>query len=160
MLPQLNASDSLQIRKVTFYSATEVTLREGDAMSYDNDDTNAPVTSTTVAEKNLRGRRVVAPATANLGGFAGLVAPSSAGVVAAAGVPTPIDIIVPRRGDVCYGYTNVNCTKNSTVLGITNAGGRILVSHADATLNVDMVGICLQTVDRSSTNGTVLLKFL
>jgi hypothetical protein len=33
------------------------------------------------------------------------------------------------------------------------------VSVADATVNVDLVAIALQTVDRSSTNGTVLARF-
>lgn len=152
-LRQSNASQDVDT-KVVYYGGT-ATLREGDAMAYDTDDTNAPITSTTLDRKNLRGRRVVDPATAVLGGYAGAVAPSSAGVVG----PAFIEIIEPRKGDFAFLWTNVNCTKNSTVLGITNAGGRTHVSHADATLNVDMVAVAMQTVDRSSTNGTVLARF-
>lgn len=154
-LPQNNASSNNQVIETVFYGGT-ATLKAGEAMSYDSDDTNAPVTSTTVDRKQLRGRRVVDPATANLGGFAGLVDESSAGITG----PAYISIVKPRRGDVVVGFTKVNATKNSTVVGITNAGGRNLVSFTDATLNVDMVAIALETKDTSTTAAPMLLKFL
>jgi hypothetical protein len=153
-LVQNDGSQDLQIKTV-YYAGTS-TLKQGNAVVYDTDDTNAPVTTTTLDRKNLRGRRVVNPATATLGGFAGLVAPQSAGIVG----PAYIDIIVPRKGDMCFGFTNVNCTKNSSLLGITNAGAGTLVTIADATVNLDLVAIAMETVDRSSTNGLVLLRFL
>lgn len=160
-LVQNNAQQDLTIKAVSFNNNTgaSVTLREGDALAYDMDDTNAPA-APTADFKNARGRRVVTPATAVLGGFAGLVAPQSAGKVIANGDSAFIDIIVPRKGDICKGYTNVNCTKGSSALGITNAGGRILVAFTDATLNLDFVAVAMETVDRSGTNGTVLVRFV
>lgn len=154
-LPQNNASSNNQVIEQVYYGGT-ATLKAGEAMSYDSDDTNAPVSSTTAARHDLRGRRVVDPATANLGGFAGLVDESSAGVTG----PAYISIIKPRRGDVVVGFTKINATKNSSTVGITNAGGRNLVSVGDATINVDLVAIALETKDTSTTAGPMLLKFL
>jgi hypothetical protein len=154
MLPQNNAQTSDQT-KVVYYGGTG-TLKAGEAMSYDSDDTNAPVTTTTLDRKNLRGRRVVDPATANLGGFAGLVTESSAGITG----PAFIEIFVPRKGDVVFAQCKINGTKNSSIVGITNAGARNLVSVADATFNVDAVAILLETKDTSATAGKTLVKFL
>lgn len=154
-LPQNNASNNNQVIETVFYGGT-ATLKQGEALAYDNDDTNAPVSSTTVDRKNLRGRRVVDPATAVLNGFAGLVDESSGGVVG----PAYVNIIKPRRGDVVQAMCKVNATKNATFVGITNAGGRNLVSFADATINADLVGVALETKDTSTTAGLTLIKFL
>lgn len=158
-LPQNNGSQDLQIKTV-FYAGT-ATLQEGMAVCYDNDDTNAPVTPTAgdlsyTSRRNLRGRRVVDPATAVLGGFAGLVAGTSAGTVG----PAFIDIVIPRKGDICVGYTNVNQTKNSSLLGITNAGGNKLVTVANTNLNLDLVAVAYETKDTSGTAGQNLVRFV
>jgi hypothetical protein len=163
-LPQYQNTPDLTIRTVFFVNTTgaEVTLREGMALCYDTDDTAAPVSmpSPPIDGRNLRGRRVVKPATAVLGEFAGLVSPSHDGLKVAAGDGVNVDIIVPRKGDVCFGWANANCTKNSTLLGITNAGGFNLVTHTpDAQVNINFVGIAMETVDRSVTAGKVLLRF-
>lgn len=153
-LVQVDGSQDLNVKTV-YYAGTD-TLAEGQALCYDTDDTNAPVTSTTVDRKNLRGRRVVKPATAVLGGFAGIVAPNSAGVVG----PNYVDIIIPRKGDVAKLLTKINGTKNTSIVGITNAGGYNLVTMADATFNVDVVAILLETKDTSTTAALTLCKFL
>lgn len=154
-LPQNNASNNNQVIETVFYAGTR-TLKAGEAVAYDTDDTNAPVTTTTLDRKNLRGRRVVDPATAVLGGFAGLVDESSGGVVG----PAYISILKPRRGDVVQAMCKINGTKNSSVVGITNAGVQNLVSMSDATFNVDVVAILLETKDTSTTAGLTLVKFL
>jgi hypothetical protein len=153
--PQNNASNNNQTIEQVFYAGT-ATLKAGEAVAYDLDDTNAPVTSTTLDRKNLRGRRVVDPATAVLGMFAGLVDEGSAGITG----PAYISIVKPRRGDVVQAFTKSNMTKGSTVLGITNAGARSLVTSADATFNVDMVAIAMETKDTSTTAASALVKFL
>jgi hypothetical protein len=155
-LGQYNASQDLNLSQV-WYGGTS-TLKAGHAVAYDLDDTNAPLTTTSnvpLDRRNIRGKRVVDPATANLGMFAGIVDDSSDGAVG----PCFITIIRPRKGDVMSVWSNVNCTKASTQLGITNAGALILVSVADSTFNVDWVCTAMQTVDRSSTNGLVLSRF-
>lgn len=163
-LPQESASNNNQVIETVYYGGTG-TLKQGEALAYDTDDTNAPVSSgntlstgpgSLVATQNLRGRRVVDPATAVLGGFAGIVDESSAGVVG----PAYVNIIKPRRGDVVKAQCKINGTKNSSIVGITNAGARNLVSVSDATFNVDVVAILLETKDTSSTAGLTLVKFL
>jgi hypothetical protein len=103
---------------------------------------------------------VVKPATAVLGAFAGLIGIEQAGKVIPDATGAFIDIIVPRRGDVCLAMVKANATKGSTGLGITNAGGFNLVAHTDATLNVDLVAVALETADTSTTAAAKLVKFL
>ena len=149
MLPQYNGGDLPSTKRV-YYNGTD-TLLEGQALCYDTDDTAAPVTGGTLGRN--RGAIVTKPATAVLGGFAGIVLTPITG-------PGWIDILVPKRGDVFKAMCKVSATKNSTVVGITNAGGYNLVSFSDATLNVDMVAIALETLDTSTTAGLTLLKAL
>jgi hypothetical protein len=161
MLPQYNGQQSLAIKSVWFYNGTggSLTLVEGQAVCYDLDDTNAPATNT-ADPKNARGNRVVKPATAVLGAFAGLISAGSAGKVIPDASGAFIDIVVPRRGDVVTAMTKVNGTKGATGVGITNAGGFNLVAFTDATLNLDLVGVVFETVDTSTTAAAKLVKFL
>lgn len=160
-LPQYNADPVGEVKTVYFFNGTgaTLTLAEGAAVCFDLDDTNAPVTNTS-DPKNQRGRRVVKPATAVLGAFAGLIAKGSAGKVLATATGAFIDILVPRRGDVVKGLTKVNATKGSTVVGITNAGGFDLVAFTDATVNLDLVAVVIETLDTSTTHALSTLKFL
>jgi hypothetical protein len=91
---------------------------------------------------------------------AGLIAPTSAGKVIVNGTGAFVDIVVPRPGDVLLASVKANATKGATVLGITNAGGFDLVAMTDATVNVDVAAIALETADTSVTVGTKLVKFL
>lgn len=155
-----------QERKRVWYAGTTA-LKVGQAVHYGNDDTLHPLPISLIGGSTVidppqieRGQSVVDPATANLGGFAGVVDSlplrDSAGTV----VASWIDIIVPRKGDVVDLWSSANATKNSTILGTTNTGGVTFVSVSDATFNVDAAAIALQTVDRSSTNGFIRSKFI
>lgn len=158
-LVQNNASSDLQIKKV--YYAGTTTLKEGQALAYDNDDTNAPVSPTApltaTSLRSARGRRVVDVASAVAGGFAGAVSPSSAGVVG----PAFIEIIVPRKGDFVFLWSKVNATKNSTIVGIDTATPtNNFISKSDATFNVDAIAIAYETKDTSTTAALMLCRFL
>lgn len=151
---QYNGLSDLVLKRVWYGGTT--TLLPGMAVSYDVDDTNAPVSSTTVPTHDIRGQRVVDPATANLGAFAGVVsAPPQI-----AGTPGWIDIIVPRKGDVLKLFTKINATKLTSTVGITNAGGVNFVSVTDATINIDLVANALETLDTSTTAALTLCRFM
>lgn len=158
-LAQYNGKADLS-RARKWYGGTSV-LKIGHAVAYDVATHTDPATAADPTHDEL-GVRVIDPATANLGAFAGVVdsVPSNPAATSVGGGPGWIDIIKPVRGDVLDVWTNVNCTKLTTTLGITNAGGNIFVSVTDATINVDLICVCLQTVDRSSTNGYVRVKFI
>lgn len=164
-LAQYNGKTQLERKRVWYRGTTALKL--GQAVNYSADDTNAPLPtslgggSAPDPSQIERGQVVEDPATANLGGFAGIV-DSFPGKDAITGlvIASWIDIIVPRKGDIVDLYSSANATKLSTVLGVTNAGGASLVSVSDSTFNVDVVAIALQTIDRSSTNGLIRSKFL
>lgn len=164
-LAQYNGKNQVDRKRVWYGGTTALII--GQAVAYDTSDTTAPLpisliggTTSPDPSQIERGQIVQVPVTALLGGFAGIVdslpLKDANGVI----VASWIDIVVPRKGDVVDLYTNASVTKNSTILGITNAGGATLVSVSDATFNVDVVAICLQTVDRSGTAGLVRAKFL
>lgn len=167
-LVQFNAGQDQYIQ--TLWYAGTGTLALGQALAYDNDDTNAPVSNSwdpsvdpgpnslsTTGNRNLRGSRVVDVATALTGGCAGLVAATSAGKVG----PCFVDVIIPVKGTVALALTKANMTKNSTVLRMDAATPtNNLVAAADATFNIDVVAIALETKDTSTTAGTALVRFM
>lgn len=137
------ASDKQKTKRV-WYSGTDQ-LKEGYALCYDQNYGTA-----TVADEK-RGYVVEKPATANLKYFAGLVSAADDGKTG----PCEITINEPDSvGRLVNAYTSVNCTINVSLLAITNAS-YILVAPSSANVTV---GIAMQTVDRSSTNGTVMCK--
>lgn len=160
-LPQYNGDPINDTKSVWFQNDTgaDITFLGGEAVAYDLDDTNTPVSNPT-NPKIQRGRVVGKPVTARLGAFAGIVAAAVAGKVIKSTFGAFIDIIVPRKGDTLKCYTKVSQTKGSTVLGITNTGGFALVSMTDATFNVDVVGVAFETVDTSTTAANALVKFV
>lgn len=161
-LAQYNG-EGLAETKVVYYNGT-ATLKAGEIVCYDDSDTTAPVTlpagslttppTSAILPRNLRGRQVVDPTTANLYAVAGVVSPESSGVVG----PGWINLIQPRRGDVVSIYNNVNCTAGTTVLGPAN-GTRTAGSISDSTFNFAALAVALQTVDNSGTAGQTLCKF-
>lgn len=158
-LGQSNANQDLTLAQV-WYAGTSK-LREGYAVAYDLDATNAPLAPTAgdlspTTRKNLRGHRVIDPVTAVLGGFAGLVEASSDGAQG----PCFITIVKPRKGDICTGWANISCTAGSTILQMTNSGGLSLTTATDATFNPDAVAVAFQTIDLSGTAGQLLIRFL
>jgi len=156
--------EGLNETKVVWYEGTG-TLKTGEVLCYDDDDTNAPVAlpagsltvppTSAILPRNLRGREVKDPATAILYAVAGVVAAESSGLTG----PGWVTLIVPRKGDAVTLFTNGNCTKGTTVLGAADAT-RTASVVTDSGYNLPALAICLQTVDRSSTNGTVLAKFI
>lgn len=160
-LPQYNADQINDTKSVYFVNDTgaDYTFLGGEAVCYDLDDTNTPVTNTT-DPKNSRGRKVGKPVTARLGAFAGITAAATAGKIVKSTFGAFIDIIVPRKGDTLKVQTKANQTKGSTVVGITNAGGFQLVAMTDATFNLDVVGVSFETVDTSTTAAPQLVKFM
>lgn len=159
-LVQSNGSQDLSIKSV-WYAGTS-TLQEGMVLVYDTDDTNAPVSPAVgdlspTSRRNLRGNRVVDVTSALTGGFAGLVAAGSGGKTG----PAFIDVIVPKRGDVVNCWTKVSMTKNSTAVGVDiSTPSNNVVTFADSTLNINLIGIALETKDTSTTAGLALIKIL
>lgn len=167
-LVQYNALQDNTIQTL-WYGGTNV-LAEGQALAYDTDDTNAPIADSwdpsvdpgpnslsPTANRNLRGSRVVDVSTALTGGFAGLVAQQSSGLTG----PCFVDVIVPVKGKVARALTKANQTKNSTVLRMDAATPtNNLIAASDATFNIDVVAVSLQTVDTSTTAGIALVRFM
>lgn len=149
---QYNGKDALESRR-KWYTGTS-TLKAGQVLCFDLDDTSSP-TSDADPTRTARGQTVTDPVTANLAAVAGLVAEGAGGVTG----PCWVDIIMPHKGDVVEIYTSANCTKNTTVLGASN-GSLAATSMTDSTFNTSVLAVAIETVDRSSTSGTVLAKFL
>jgi hypothetical protein len=165
-LVQSNGSQDLQI--ATVYYAGTSTLQEGMVVSYDNDDTNAPVNSgfppltagAATVEKNLRGRRVIDPVAAVAGLAAGLVAATSSGIKG----PAFIDIVRPVKGQVCNGYANISITKGDALGEDTAAPSNKLIAVANPVATkaafISTICIAMETKDLSGTAGQILVKFL
>lgn len=141
------ASDT-EVKKAAYYEGTD-TLKEGMPLCF-NHDTTAGATSTSVDWN--RGWRVEKPATANLMAFAGLVAKGHGGKTG----PCAIELEIPTAFNRCVlAYTDQACTAGTTKLAL--AGSTYALGAAGAATKV--IGEALQTVDRSSTAGTVLMKY-
>jgi hypothetical protein len=163
MLAQYNG-DGLNEVKTVWYAGT-ATLKTGEVLCYDLDDTAAPTTlpagsltvppTSSVQPRNLRGRQVTDPVTANLSAVAGVVSPESSGVTG----PAWVSVVVPRKGDVALVYSNANATKNTTVLGAADST-RSAAAVSDSTFNLPAIAVAIETVDRSGTAGTILSRFI
>ena len=163
MLAQYNG-DGVNEVKAVWYNGT-ATLKQGEVLCYDLDDTDAPVSlpagsltvppTSSILPRNLRGRQVVDPVTANLSAVAGVVAPESSGVTG----PAWVSLIVPRKGDVAFIYNNASSTKNTTVFGAANAT-RTAASFSDSTFNLPAIAVAIETQDRSGAAGLTLSRFI
>lgn len=133
--------------KRVYYTGSDALL-PGYALCYDRDE----ITATDENDDAIgvaavswgRHAWVEKPATGNLHNFAGIVAPGSAKTG-----PGWIDI-VEADGHSCEPYTTENCTIAVTHLTVVPASYK-LGGVGDGLL----VGVALQTLDRSSTNGTI-----
>jgi hypothetical protein len=146
-----------RIRRV-YYSGTD-TLQEGYALCYKHDATDP---NTTNPEQSM-GFNVVKPATANLALFAGVVAPSSAGITG----PAFIDIIEPSRGELVRASLKVNATALVTIVGPANNSYSLAAVPSDATSattidasQLKQVGVPTVTADTSTTAAIGTVKFL
>ncbi|MCK9601273.1 MAG: hypothetical protein M0R06_19695 [Sphaerochaeta sp.] len=129
--------------KRVYYTGSD-TLREGYCLCYDLDTTT--VDAATLAS-DARGFYVEKPASGNVGAFAGVVAASADGVTG----PAYIEIVDISDRQMCANvWTEENCTINTTYLSV-KAGSYA----AGSSIEGPIIGLALQTVDRSSTNGLV-----
>ena len=135
--------------KHVYYTGSD-TLKPGYALCYDRDTITAENAAGTalVATASSYGRHswVEKPASGNLHNFAGIVGP---GQQMMAG-PCWVEIIQPLPGLVIDVFSDISCTANTTWLTIQPAS--YYIGGAGEGL---IIGIALQTVDRSSTNGLV-----
>jgi hypothetical protein len=137
--------DISAIKKV-YYTGSD-TLKEGYCLCYDLD--NVTVDAATVAS-DTRGFYVEKPASGNVGAFAGVVAAQSDGVTG----PAFIDIVdISDRQMVANVWTEENCTIGTTYLSVKAAS-----YAAGSSIEGPIIGLALQTVNRSSTNGLVQAK--
>jgi len=148
-------------------SSSTDTIRVGDLVCYNSDlaadwkeATTNRLTSdfngenaTTYAEGsqtyNARFLVVEKPATANLAAFAGVV--KALGPKLGTDGDT-IEIWVPKHGAVVPVMTDQSVTINSSVLGVVNA-------KYEASSGGVPIGIALETVDRSGTDGLTWMRF-
>ena len=165
--------DTLVVKKrVSFRPATAAdTVRVGDLVCYNSDlaadwreRTTNPITGdfgsggeTTYAEGaqtyNARFLVVEKPADANLEHFAG--------VVVALGPQggrdgDELDIVPLIQGAIVPVYTDVNCTINTTVLGV--ADGSYVAELNTGDDDPLAIGVAIETIDRSNTNGLVWMR--
>lgn len=173
-LGQNNAAQDLDLTQVFYVPSTAqqgLALKEGQIVVYDSaaaltaTDTLTNGVVTLGSRKALIGRQVTDPASTLVGGFAGVVDSSSAGVVPANG-GTMITIIRPRKGDVCQMLTKANSTKNATILVVDSAGPTINLIAGASTVGTptvgvlyDQVAVALQTLDTSTTAGLTWCRF-
>ena len=133
-------------KKRVYYTGTD-TLLAGYALCYDRDnitatDVNGDALALTSASYG-RFLWVEKPAVGNLNDFAGIVCPGSGGTG-----PCWVDIFEPN-GHVLEPFVEESCTAETTLLCVKPAS-YILGGMGEG----PVVGRALQTVDRSSTNGT------
>ena len=96
------------------------------------------------------------PASGNLNHFAGVVADGYEGAVSG----DVIEIVVPVEGAVVPVYTDLSVTNGSTILA-ANSASYIATNplYGGSTTPSAVVGIALETIDRSSTNGLTWMRF-
>lgn len=147
MLPQLNGSEHLEVRKV-WYVGTD-TLREGYVLCFDPD---APLAG---ADPKLRlGVAVEKPAAGNVNAFAGIVSPSSAGVTG----PAFVDLIVPRKNGITRASVQANATAFATLLGPA-ADSYSLGEVVPGTGNLLVEAVAAETADTSEAAAVKMIQF-
>jgi hypothetical protein len=140
-------------RKVVYYEGTDQLLK-GYALCY-NYDTTTDIDGNTVAEgSQCNGKfiRVEKPSTNAMNNLAGFVPAAFDKVVG----PCWMEITLPEDGVMVEAYTNASCVIDATSLGIVN--GSYILQAVTGDGDPLAVGVAQETVDRSGTNGIVLLK--
>lgn len=128
-------------KKVVYYEGTDA-LDEGDCLCYNRD------YGTASAEDEDRAYRAEKPSATNLKWFAGTVSDKSAGKTG----PGLFELNVPvTNGQMVPVRTDQSCTINTTIL--TLVAGQYQAGGPGEGIPI---ALALQTVDRSSTEGTVL----
>ena len=165
---QVTVDTIAETKKVVWRPATSTTvLLVGQPVCYNSDATadwkeNASnrissdfgaedVTAYAEGSQNYNARLLVVeePLTANLMSFAGVV--KSLGPKRGADGDT-IEIYVPKEGAVVPAYLAASVTTNASIVGIVNAGASFISGGRP-------IGIAMETIDRSDTNGMAWIKF-
>ncbi len=142
-------------KKWVHFSATD-TLLKNCVLCYNYDQT-LDMDGTTVAEGggcNSRFLEVEKPTAANAQFIAGILADGYEGKVG----PCDVQIIELVPGQIFPVRTNANCVNGQTVLGVTDDS--YVANLANGADDVLPIGVAMETVDRSSTNGVVLIKVI
>lgn len=142
--PQYLGKPVLRLKSV-YYAGTDELL-PGYVLCYTHDATVGASDG-----KLAKGTQVSKPATANLMLFAGVVQKKVQG-------PAWVEIAVPQRGEAISVLHKVNATKEVTALTPQN-GQYGLGAFSDATLNLPLCGIALETADTSTTAANKLALF-
>lgn len=137
-------------KKRVYYTGTD-TMREGYNLCYDVDFAGAVATEGKTGDatvfNQLRASRVEKPSVGNQEHYSGVVAPGDDRKVG----PCYIDVLVPtHRGQKVKVWTEENCTIDATYLTL-KAGSYAAGGVGEGRV----IAKAMQTVDRSSTNGTV-----
>lgn len=139
-------SEKITKKRCRFTAAATETLKAGYMFCYDAD------RGTAANEEQERAVYVEKPASGNLHNFAGWLSAEQAGKKVISGDTYMLDIVEPTvRGQKVPVYTDQNCTLGTTELSLV-PGQWYAGSNAEG----QVVARAQQTVDRSSTNGTVL----
>jgi len=136
-------NEKLTEKRVRFTAAATEILKAGYPFCYNWDK------GTATAEDGERAMFVEKPAAANLVHFAGWLKEEHAGKKVISGETYMLTLVVPQsRGQKIPVFTDLSTTQGTTELHITSGSWL----HSDAG---KVVGLAVQTVDRSTTNGTV-----
>jgi hypothetical protein len=160
------------VKTVTFRPSTAAdTVRVGDLVCYNSDlaadwkeatsnrlsgdfgGENATTYAEGAQTYNARFLVVEKPADANLEHFAGIV--TALGPQGGADGDT-LQICPLVAGAVVPVYTDVNCTINQSVLGVSSGSYLAQLSTGDDSPLA--IGVAVETVDRSNTNGLVWMR--
>jgi hypothetical protein len=136
-------------KKQVYYEGTD-TLRKGYLLCY-NQDTTTDMNGATIADGlacNGKYLRVEKPATANIPYFAGVVAPESDGITG----PAWITVVEPTGGPMVQVYSDADDDAIIEALWLQNG------SYLAGSSGVAKLGIPVEAVDRSVTNGLILCR--
>jgi len=148
-----NGPETYIAKKRVYYTGSDA-LKQGYALCYDRDSTTSTFGGATEAAASFgpsRYQKVEKPSITNIMDFAGFVAQDySAAQIA----KCPwIDIVIPQIGSEVLVNAQVSCTCKTTVLGVIP--GSYTLRAGVVFPEVGKAFLALQTVDRSSTAGTV-----
>ena len=168
-----NGQEPLVLKKTVVFrpTVTTDTLKGGQLVSYNydsvldwekNSKTVNSFSRTAVAfaegsqDFNARFLEVEKPASGNLNHFAGVVALTDDGATDG----DIIEILIPVEGAVVPVYTDLSVTNGSTILAVKSASYKATNPvYGGSTTPSRVIGIALETKDRSTVNGLTWMRF-
>lgn len=142
--PQYNGRP-LNRRKHVYYAGTDL-IEPGFALCYVHD-----ATVDNADGKLAKGTQVAKPATANLMLFAGIAQNKVQG-------PGWVEVATPQRGEAVKALVKANATAQTTALAPVN-GEYGLGAFVDATLNLPLSALALETANTATTAAVKLVLF-